>query len=263
MPSLRKTCFISAPVNADISKLRRLLEHRGVQVLLPFELEITGTTVREQIEKAINRASFCIAIIAAPPSANVLYEVGFAAAKAKPTLLILDTMADVPQFLADLTSVKARPSQIESISYVLDTFLDKLRASVPKRGSLVKTKMISQRSKEMVEFLKGLGERATTGELENIVKRVLSDSGVRIVVPGRSADQGHDMAAWVDELEPVIGNPLLIQVKHKLTPPAGRHLRDKLLTRFREAGGRAALIIYLEGIEDRIARLNSAAPSAN
>src|SRR5438105_13911024 len=84
-----QTCFISAPVNLDLGVLRALLHSKGIETILPFELEITGANFREQIEKAIQKADFCIAVLTASKgSSNVFFELGYAWAMRKRVVLI-------------------------------------------------------------------------------------------------------------------------------------------------------------------------------
>jgi hypothetical protein len=72
-----KTCFISAPVNIDLSVLRSVLQSKNIRAIMPFELEITGSNFREQIETAIRKADFFVAVLTKESSANVFFELGY------------------------------------------------------------------------------------------------------------------------------------------------------------------------------------------
>jgi nucleoside 2-deoxyribosyltransferase len=77
-----KICFISATVNVDLSTLRSVLNAKGIRAILPFELDITGANFREQIERAIRKADFCIAVLTAESkNDNIFFELGYARAE--------------------------------------------------------------------------------------------------------------------------------------------------------------------------------------
>src|SRR5687767_12689540 len=84
-----KKCFLSAPARTSLLPLRDILEKKGIEAVLPFELPIEGRDFGEIIENAILDADLCIGILPQNTDlSNVYFEVGFAAGKRKPIILI-------------------------------------------------------------------------------------------------------------------------------------------------------------------------------
>lgn len=257
-----RTCFISAPVNLDISILKSILDSKGIRTILPFELEITGANFREQIEKAIRKADLFIAVLTTPEdSTNVFFELGYAWARHKRVLILQSGDFSVPQNLSEFPILKVDVTDRKRLSIVLDDFLTqqrKSKSSIEKKTG--KTKALSFRARELIQHLKHVETKATHRELENILVSAFRDSGIQALTETQPQDRGYDFALWLDELEHLVGNPILVEVKVRLSKASATSLKKKFLQSEGVEVGKALLVVFLEGPEAQIASANSGSP---
>jgi hypothetical protein len=244
-----KTCFISAPANVDLSKLRRLLASKHIKAILPFEQPILGNDFQGEITKAIQKADFCIALLPdEAKQANVFFELGIASAFAKPILLLRTPNAKLPINIWDIPTAEYDPPRFAGLDFYLDQFLRRpLKRRRKRRSSSLKTKPLLDRANQLTAHLQSLGPRATHSELEHILHVAFRESGIRASAEPKEGDRQYDFAIWVDELSGVIGNPLLIEVKSTLSLADAKRLRDTFIASIPKALGRALLVVYSTG----------------
>src|SRR4051794_12813631 len=100
----KRTAFVSAPASADTTVLRELLARHGVDAFTADEVALPGRALSEVIRECVARADLVVAVLdGGAGSGNVLFELGFAQALGKRTLILVD--AD--EFLPMVTSVGA------------------------------------------------------------------------------------------------------------------------------------------------------------
>jgi nucleoside 2-deoxyribosyltransferase len=243
-----KTCFISAPVNVDLSVLRSVLRSKGIEAVLPFELEITGANFREQIEKAIRKADFLIAVLTGNiGNANVFFELGYAWAKRKRVVLIQSREVELPANLSGFAMLRAEPNDRQKLASLLDQFLNQEKPIKLRTQELEKTRPLSSRAKDLTDHLKNLGDRATHKEFENIILTAFRESGIQALAEPQSKDRRYDLALWLDELQYVVGNPVLVELKTRLTPASAKAVKRQFLERVDREVGKALLVVFLGG----------------
>src|SRR5437879_2215853 len=89
-----KTCFISAPLGAELGGLRAALETCGVRVLVPQDLTV-GADWASEIQKELARADLVIGVVPSVRQAPwVLFELGQASALGRRIFLITSPKAD-------------------------------------------------------------------------------------------------------------------------------------------------------------------------
>lgn len=244
-----KTCFISAPANLDLSKLRRLLASKHVKAILPFEQPVQGSDFQGQISRAIQKADFCIALLPdEAKQANVFFELGIASAFGKPILLLRTGRSDLPINIWDIPTAEFDPPQFTGLGFYLDQFLRSALKSRRKTTPISpKTKPLSGRANQLAAHLQSLGPRATHYELENILQVAFRESGIRASAEPKEGDRQYDFAIWVDELSEVVGNPILVEVKSSLSLADAKRLRDSFIDSVPKALGRALLVVYSTG----------------
>ncbi|MBA3832440.1 MAG: TIR domain-containing protein [Chthoniobacterales bacterium] len=257
-----KTCFVSAPVTVDLSVLKSALEAEGIKPILPFELDIRGANFREQIEKAIKKATLFIAVISSDAeNLNVLFELGYASASRKRIAVIQDRDFELPPNISGFPVVKCKIDDENELRAFLKQFSRQQKSSATRSSELAKTRPLSGRAKQMVAHLKALGQRATEKELESVLVDALRESGIRVIAESSARDKGYDFALWIDELEYPIGNPVLVELKSNLKLPTARALRTNFLAQRETAVGKALLVVYLSGPPDSDLRhLQTGAP---
>jgi hypothetical protein len=84
---------------------------------------------------------------------------------------------------------------------------------------------------------------ASFAKLERIVQEALEATGNMVAASDTQSRLHADFAVWGDGFDPVIGNPLLVEVKRRLTTSdVGR-----LGTLLRDANARCLLVLYVAG----------------
>lgn len=256
-----KTCFISAPVNLDLSVLRSVLRSKGIATILPFELEITGANFRAQIEKAIQKADFFVGVLSGRASnANVFFELGLASAKRKRVVLIQGRDLELPSNLSGFPILKCKVEDPRQLSYFLDQFLNRQRALPSPPQELAKTRPLSNRAGELIAHLEALGEGATELEFLNILTDVFRESGIQVLAEHGPMEHGYDLAVWLDELEHLVGNPLLVDLRKHLSPAMARVIKRQFLANQGASIGKALLVVFIRGSEEQLRKENLGAP---
>lgn len=245
------TCFISATPDADLGPVKDLLRQRGIEHRALFELPARGLTIFEKLTEAISKADLFIAILASEESnANICFELGFAYALKKPVLIVASPgLKNLPVDIQHMFYIRADTQNHEAISFALDQVLAAPKeVKRRKQEAQKKTRPIGAQANELIGKLDSLGQGATHRDLEEIVKAALQSSGVSVVAHSKEPDTTADFAVWVDEIESVVGNPLIIEIKKRIADPAQSiDIRNQMLTYLAASNCRAALVLYMEG----------------
>lgn len=257
-----KTCFVSAPVSVDLSVLKTSLQKEGIKPILPFELDIDGANFREQIEKAIKKASFFVAIVSkGSENSNVLFELGYASASQRRIAVIQDQDFELPPNISGFPVVKCRIDDESGLRAFFKQFVRQKINSGNTPPDSSKTKPLSGRAKQLVEDLKSLGQCANERDLEVVIVEAFRESGVRVIAGSSTHDKGYDLALWIDELEYPIGNPILVELRSNLSIQTARALRTNFIAQRSTSIGKALLVVYLTGPSETLLRkIRFAAP---
>lgn len=251
-----KTCFISAPFAAKTYHIREVLEHRGVHIL-GYEDVTPGATVITSVLDMIRRADLFIAVLTSDATAprvardNVLIELGIAAGCGKQVLIFAPAKGDVlPTDLSGMLAVRTSLSNRDAIEFALDQVL-----AAPERRE-------THRHEELgLKTDRGLGGEADAlmdrfaafeGQsgfaLEELVASAIRASGADVVSESFRENAPIDLAVWADSFQSSVGNPLLIEVKRRLTHKADfKRAVENLAHAARNAGSTWSLLIYGEG----------------
>jgi hypothetical protein len=257
-----KTCFISAPVSIDLSVLKSALQTEGIRPVLPFELPIRGANFREQIEKAIKKAQLFIGVLSSnADNLNVLFELGYASAQRKRIAVIQDRSFELPPNVTGFPVLKCDIADEDQIKSFLKQFSRQQKSQPAQAGEPPRTKPLSDRARQLIAYVKSLGQRATHQELESVLVEAFRDSGIRVFAESTPRDRGYDLALWLDETEYPIGNPILVELKNDLKPTTARALRNDFLARRELSVGKALLVVYLTGpTKTEVSKLNIGSP---
>jgi hypothetical protein len=226
----RPSAFISAPLTVDTKSLVRAVEERGLHAIRVEELG-TGLSISELLRQSMGRADYVIAVVGENPNANVWYEVGMASGMGKPVLVLASHHGAFPLAASGLTYLKADPDNRKAIEFGLDQLLSAPKAGATPPASVKgETHPIGASADRLLGTLKGFRETGTVPEsqLIDLIHEAIKESGVS-ALSKESRGEGRwvaDLAVWSDDLEPWIGNPLVIEVKTALT---GRDSLEKAI----------------------------------
>jgi hypothetical protein len=234
-----KTCFISAPLGVDTSVLRRTLEEKSIRWFDQTSLEPGGDWL-DAIDRAVTRSDFMCVVLPEGQHPNILFELGIAYARRKPILAFVGSSSALPSDMLSLTYVCADPKNAATVQSTLATFLE--HASDKPLGRTVRApaKMGMKSKPSPPPPPSSIGQ-----EFERRTAALLQEAGFIVSWPTERRDQGADLAVWIDELQHVLGNPLLVEVKAgdmstaRLSEAASR-LREYVA----RTQGRCALLVY-------------------
>jgi hypothetical protein len=249
-----RTCFISAPAGANLKMLREVLDEKGVRVIVPEQLP-PGETWSSGISSILSDVDLVIGVLTrARGSDSVLFELGQAWALGRQIVLFTPPKftaipSDLQRFLVIRTSLSNR----EAISFALDQLLaapapeQRLKSS---RESEVHS--LGERAYELLREARDATAARQGSQLEELVARAIGESGVDVIaVAPIFGETEADLAIWSDALQPLVGNPLLIEIKRALRPEDAHRAVQRFSAAIRSSGARWGLFLYGEGPEGK------------
>jgi len=245
-----RTCFISAPAGARLGTLRAALGARGIRVIVPEELT-ADSDWRGQTRSQLAHADLVIGVLTPERRSQwVLFELGQAWAFGRRIVLIAPAKSEpAPSPLQGVLVLRVDPENRQALDFALDQLL----AAPPPADPSGQVKRpdrsgLGNKADELLAELHGALVSGDPAAVERITGAALRASGTDLVVEGPAPDRGADFAVWSDVLEPLVGNPLLIEVKSRVREPQEVRVALKQLATAAAAGSaRWALLLYGEG----------------
>jgi hypothetical protein len=244
-----RTCFVSAPQGTELEAVHASLLAHGITPIVPQELR-AGTDLASEVQRALRQADLIIGVFpAARESPWVLFELGQAWALGKPIVLIAPPGVQVPSPLQGLLVLQITPDNRAALDFTLDQLIAAPAEPPPQAAS--KPSTFQALGARADEFLARIEEALLPGNaslLEKAISDAIRASGVNVLAESGGGDRGFDLAVWSDVLAPFVGNPLLVEVKARLSSTAA--LLDSLRKLFASStatGGQWALLVYGEG----------------
>jgi hypothetical protein len=127
----RRTAFISAPLSTNLGGIRRILQRQGIEAFTADQIVLPGSRLSDNLQEAIGNADVVLAILDSGVNSNVFFELGFAQALRKRTLILVD--ADMgPPFIANVgaTFLRTKLDDTQAIEVGICQFL-----KVPHHGT--------------------------------------------------------------------------------------------------------------------------------
>lgn len=252
MNSPIRTCYIAAPAGTNLKVVRRALSKRNIKVLVPDGSSAEGADLQGQISSLMSRVDLVIGVLTSERRSSwVLFELGLAWANKRPIMLLSSPKNDfIPSNLQRFLVLRALPTNAEAIEFALDQFLaaplSDTQTSVPRRPDAIPADpAVWSTAQQAIGAIRSGDARL----LEHLLAQALRQSGVE-VVSEFATDDGRraDMAIWSDLLDPVIGNPLLVEVKLRLRSTSeARNAAHALAKHLSASGTRWGLLLYGEG----------------
>jgi hypothetical protein len=184
----------------------------------------------------------------------VLFELGVASALGRQIVLFAPRsytgiLPDLQHFLV----IRAGLTNREAISFALDQLL---AAPAPhKRETIPKRSYAHRLGRRATDILGEIQDATAAGQerrLEELVARAIRESGVEFVAEAQNIRHTPDLAIWSDALQPLVGNPLLIEIKLRiLGSDDARRAVQQLSTAILSSGAGWGLLLYGEGPETR------------
>lgn len=231
-------CFISAPLGIDIQPLREALIERGVTPTDAADA-LVGSYLPGTLQAAIANADFVCAVVpAGPADANVFLEIGIGIGAGRPCLLFVAPKAELPALLGGQSYARAALDDGEALRFHLDAFLKNVAKNGRKREAVrqepppIPNPALIASAMGRIATWEAQSAPPREPELVQLLADVFEAAGyVASTASGPAGRDGvrADLAVWVDELQAVIGNPLVVEVSaQRPTPMKARQLRNAL-----------------------------------
>ncbi|WP_156386425.1 hypothetical protein [Rhizobium sp. Leaf391] len=207
-------CYISAPPGANLASIRSALTENGINILIPDDFPQSADVATHTVS-LIEQADLVIGVLTSERRSQwVLVELGMAIGLKKQAILIAPPKSTVPLPLQGVLILRIPLNNKEALSFTLEQLL---AAPAPTKKS----------SPSPVQQTSGLGQRASFyleqanrhindreyAAVERVVADALRESGLEALSESKHNDHRFDIAVWSDELQPFVGNPLLIEVR--------------------------------------------------
>ena len=244
-----KTCFISAPFNVDIAPLRNLLQERVLQVHDALSAPSGTGTISSSIAAVIRDSDFICAVLTPESRDNISFEIGFAAGCRKPIFLVVDENVEIPVLLQDIFYLRASPSQVDTIEFNLDNFLEHAGKTTRRAHRTIREPLISQPDPRLdkMESLWEFSPSERAQKLESLIADLFRESGAVVSHETRLGDVGVDMAVWLNDIESSLGNPVLVEIKvGKISEGQLKVAEAKLREYLNRTNARVGVVIYLD-----------------
>jgi len=246
-----RTCFISAPAKVDTTPLRQELEARGIRWFDVATSLPVGSSVLDTVRSGIAEADFLCGVIPdGPVNPNVLFELGLAVGRDRPALVFVDPRVDVPSDLGGIAVARATLKDTEALRFHLDMFLGHAQPRANGRNHTVIRSMRSTSPAARAwldaawDELRSASEPPDEIEIVRFLKELFERFGaVASGAPSTSASfRRADLAVWIDDLESIVGNPLLVELVGR--PERVAETEDRFRRLLAESRAILGLLVY-------------------
>ena len=249
----RRTCFISAPAEADTTILQNILNERGLSVLIEKGDVNSDLSLDKNLLNAIVSSDFFIGVLqAGVDNSMVYYEIGIANGTGRRTLIF--TSPSIKNSVKNIKGslyMRVAMDNREAMEFAIDQVINAPEIGRDSaREKINKNKPIGKIAKDLLAEL-NKPESTWGAHPENAVIQAIGSSGVNVLVRSKYWDSGADMALWADELEDSVGNPLLIEVKQHISGSTSiTRLANQLDSYLESSNAGWLLLLYLKGPEE-------------
>jgi hypothetical protein len=255
-------CGILAGFSSDVSSLKRLSKELKFKLLdQPNEYYFWNTN-NDLWKKTIQKADFYVAVIEKLDPELIFY-LGIAVGQNKPLFLIVNRDIELPSFLNNYFYVRASIKEYDTIKFSLAQFVK----SIPRQKSsnyLSYSKKLRKInfSDEWFTRLENIRENGSGEDFEKFLEDVFKNVGTEAMAFNTfSRDQGVDFAFWIDEVDQITGNPILIEAKFGiLNSEIIDSAEAQLANYINKVHGKFGIVIYCDRYKKLIDSCNFTTP---
>jgi hypothetical protein len=243
-----RTAFLTAPARMDTSTIRSALEEHGIHPMTLDEAVRPGEDIAESLEACLQKADFVLAVLGkGQEGGNVLFELGYARALNKRILVLVPSDSPIPFGALGVPYLRTTP---ENLSQATEFGITQLLLA-PHHGERRKnrgprTRPIGDAADQLLARLKS--SAGNERMLSDIVLEAIRLSGASAESQIGTRQVQADIAVWLEDLAPWIGNPLLIELRSRIVTQ--RDIESVVHTMSHAVGstpGGWGLVVYLEG----------------
>lgn len=251
-----ETCFLSVHLGYPVNDLAQELSKEGYRLIIPDDIPSHSGSFFNHVSSLVRSCDLFLAILNPDePNSSRYLEVGLAIGFGKKTLIIAPFgTGDLLAELSEIPVIRLEPNNYPEIVKSLRQ-VDEY-GKRPSRGKYYNfnpSKPLGRRVDQLRGRLEKL-QRPTSArdtkiekELADIVSSAIKMSGVVASSEAVSRTSRPDLVLWSDELQPVVGNPLLIEIKSQINSESDFQTVSKQLTTYMEhTQSRWTLLLYLD-----------------
>lgn len=218
--------YLSYKYGVDITAVVNLLHNNNIEIFDSISSDILyGNSFQQSIKNAVKSCDFLI-FIYTENSAYIAFEAGIAVASNKPIFSILAGGED-NSFLYESTYVHALPTEADKIKYSFDLFFKNLTKKVGRSLAIKSSIQLYGGGEAMPmkdhfdinELYNSISDKSGIG-LELFFQQVFQAYHVNIVKHSDFQLQNEkwvpDFSIWNDDLTPLFGNPIIVEVKSEI-----------------------------------------------
>jgi len=260
--TLMKKVFLSYSFGDDVGPLKQMLSALNVAVLDSQMNMEYGTSLQESIRDAVFQCDFLL-FVYSKDNPHIAFEAGIAVASRKPIFSIFSGGQE-RTFLMDTPYVSALPTEIEKIRFVFELFLENTfpkKEMLPAGNHAIKLpqmygggEMVPMKSYFDVKAEYDLISNNSYEGYDRFFVSVFEAYGVNFAKNPNSggSDSGADFSIWSDALSPMMGNPILIEIKKRIDRRILENLQDQI-RKWKTLIGSSIIVFYdrLENVRER------------
>jgi uncharacterized protein (DUF302 family) len=239
--------FITYQFKDSISELTNFLTENGISVFDSLTDIDYGASFQKAIKKAISDCDFII-VIYSSANANISFEAGIAFGANKPIFSIISEKNDDPDFLYDSTYVHALPTEIEKIKFNLTIFLEKIKPKI--KVSQIKTPKFygggfPNYYTDIYLNYKKL-DKSNEKNYEPFFKDIFTKFNVSVIQQRQDSKAKFftDFCIWSDQLNNILGNPILIEIKKEINKKNINEIQNSVISIIDKNFADCCLIFY-------------------
>lgn len=241
--------FISHQFKDNITGIVNLLKRLNVDVFDSLIDIQYGKSFQRAIKDSIKGCDFMI-IVYSDANPNVAFEAGIGVSLNKPIISIVSEQECHPDFLFESTYVYALPEEIDKIEFNLNIFLDKIKPKIKSEPIKVKKSNFNTGGypnyyDKILSWYQDINN-STERDYELLFKQILElykfnviqnkfDSNIKLLT---------DFCIWSDELNNVIGNPILIEIKKEINRKNVDSIKESVTNLLNNNSAESCLVFY-------------------
>ncbi|WP_405553937.1 hypothetical protein [Streptomyces sp. NBC_01171] len=227
-------CLLTADLDLPSEGLRRVMRRLGVDIVKVSKLPVDWLT-----QTPAPPVDFVCAVLGEGDNrdaeAAVLVDIGVALGRRIPVFLILEPPRRAPLVLAGVTLVEADLRNEDALELHLKQFLRTLRRKTEAQAAASEIPPLSRESAILAharldEISQASNPVGAAARFENLMLEVLDSHEVEVSALRSTGDMGYDAALWANEASPILGGPVLVQLK--LWRDAPRHGLTRAIENF-------------------------------
>ncbi|MCX4991371.1 MULTISPECIES: hypothetical protein [unclassified Streptomyces] len=209
-------CLLTADLDLPSEGLKRVMRRLGADILKASQLPVDWLT--QTPEPPVD---FVCAVLGKGDNrdaeAAVLVDIGVALGRRTPVFLVLEPPRRAPLVLAGVTLIEADLRNEEALELHLKQFLRTLRRKTEAHTATSDLPALSRDSATLAHLRL---KKISTGEhFQNLILEVLDSRAAEVSELRATGDMGYDAAIWADEASPILGGPVLVQLKMWISAP--------------------------------------------